>query len=102
MKHFYYKVTNTGSSKYGGRYQFADIYTIKYGKLEYLGTTRKWNTASFRGEYGEVNEWLLANNIIPKIWSKGNIERQECYKCKGGYYTPYYNLHNGKYEIKGI
>lgn len=102
MKRFVYKVETTGSSKYGGRYQIATIYKVGKSGLEYIGTTRKWNTASYRGSDGEVNEYLLANGIIPKTWSiapEGN--RYEKYKYRGIYYTPYY-YRNEKYEIKQI
>ena len=71
------------------------------GKLEYIGETH-WNTASYRGAESCVNEWLLENKIIPKIWSKG--EPNSCYevhKCRGGYYTPYYvwRQDTSKYQI---
>ena len=100
MKSFVFKVTKTGKSKYGGTYQYADIYIIKRGKLEHIGKTRKWCTSSYRGSYSEVNEWLLENKIIPKSWSKG-YEWQEQHKSRGIMYSPYYNL-NEKYEIKEI
>lgn len=91
MKRFVYKVTTTGSSKYGGKYQYADIYIVRRGNLEHIGTTRKWRTSGYIGEYGEVNAFLLANKVIPKTWSKDF----------DGNFTNYYHI-NEKYEIKGI
>ena len=103
MKTFIFKVVNTtkNPSIYGGRKQKAIIYQFKRGKLEYIGETQ-WNTASYRGAESCVNEYLLENNIIPKIWSKG--EPNSCYevhKCRGGYYTPYYcwRTDTSKYQI---
>lgn len=102
MKKFYYKIENTTKkpSIYGGRKQKAKVYRIGRNGLEYLGETRQWNTASYYGANSEVNEWLIENKIIPKIWSKG-YEFQSLYKCRGGYYTPYYNI-NDKYSIDEI
>jgi hypothetical protein len=103
MKRFYYKVENTtkNPSIYGGRKQQATIYQIKKGKLVKIGKTRVWNTASYRGSESEVNEWLLENKIIPKIWSTVEGDWCEKHKCKGGYYTPYYYI-NDKYSINEI
>lgn len=104
MKKFIFKVENTtkNPSIYGGRKQKAIIYQIKKGELIKIGETRIWNTASYRGAESEVNEWLLENGIIPKIWSK-DIYNYGCekYKCRGGYYTPYY-FKNDKYSITEI
>lgn len=102
MKRFYYKIENTtkNPSIYGGRKQMATIYTIKKGKLIKIGISRVWNTASYRGSDSEVNAWLIENKIIPKIWSKGHSWETQ-YKCKGGTYTPHYNI-NEKYEITEI
>lgn len=106
MKTFIFKVENTTKSPsiYGGRKQKATIYQFKKGKLEYIGATT-WHTASYRGAENEVNEWLLENNIIPKIWSKGEPNSfYEVHKCRGGYYTPYYiyRQDTSKYQILGI
>lgn len=106
MKTFIFTVKNTtkNPSIYGGRKQKAIIYQFKKNKLEYIGETH-WNTASYRGAESCVNEYLLENNIIPKIWSKG--EPNSCYethKCRGGYYTPYYmwRQDTSKYQILEI
>lgn len=102
MKRFYYKIENTtkNPSIYGGRKQIAKVYKIGKNGLEYLGQTRQWNTASYRGSNSEVNAWLIENKIIPKSWSKG-YEWETSLKCKGGYYTPYYH-ENNKYSITEI
>ena len=102
MKRFVYKIENTTKkpSIYGGRKQQAIIYKVGKNGLEYIGKTRVWNTASYMGSDSEVNEWLLENKIIPKIWSKG-YDFQTLYKCRGGYYSPYYYI-NDKYEIREI
>lgn len=102
MKKFIFKVENLtkNPSIYGGRKQEAIIYQIKNNNLVYIGKTQ-WNTASYRGRISEVNEYLLKNNIIPKIWSKWNNFPEECYKCRGGIYTPYYH-NNDKYNIKEV
>lgn len=105
MKTFAYKTITTGKSTYGGTYQYAVIYQIKQNDLIYIGKTRKWCTISYRGEISEVNEWLLENNIIPKIWSRGEPNSYyEVHKCRGGYYTPYYynRIDTSKYQIKEI
>lgn len=85
MKKFIYKIKNFGVSKYGGRYQKGIIYKISKNDLQYIGETRKWNTASYRGADNEVNDWLLENKIIPKTWS-----------------ITFYYCKNEKYEIKEI
>lgn len=106
MKTFIFKVENTtkNPSRYGGRKQKAVIYQFKKGKLEYLGETH-WHTAYYRGAISCVNEWLLENKIIPKIWSKGEQDSfYETHKCRGGYYTPYYmyRTDKSKYQILSI
>lgn len=102
MKHFIFKVENTtkNPSYYGGRKQQATVYQIKNNQACYLGKTRIWNTASYRGAESEVNEWLLENKIIPYSWSKG-YDFQEQHKKGKTKYTPYYN-YNEKYEIKEV
>ena len=102
MKHFIFKVENTTKkpSVYGGRKQQATIYQIKNNKIYYIGKTRIWNTASYRGSESEVNEYLLENKLIPYSWSKG-YSFQEQHKKGKTLYTPYYNQNN-KYEIKEI
>lgn len=52
MKRFVYKVENTTKkpSIYGGRKQQAIIYKVGKNGLEYIGKTRVWNTASYRGK----------------------------------------------------
>jgi hypothetical protein len=101
MKRFIYKVETTGRNKYGGKYQMATIYKLGKNGVEYVGQTREWNTASYRGSDGEVNEWLLENKVIPKTWSKATGIYCERYKYRGIYWTPYYYV-NDKYEIKEI
>ncbi len=102
MKHFIFKVENLtkNPSIYGGRRQEATIYQVKNNKLYYIGKTQ-WHTASYRGAESCVNEYLLENKIIPKTWSTIEGDWCEKYKCKGGYYTPYY-FTNEKYEIKEV
>lgn len=98
MRNFIFKVENLtkNPSIYGGRKQQATIYEIKKNKLVKIGITN-WNTAGYRGDISSVNEYLLENNIIPKIWSKG-YEWEEQHKCRNGMYTPYYH-ENEKYSI---
>lgn len=93
MKQFIFKVENTtkNPSRYGGRKQKAIVYRVKNNKPEYLGETRTWSTASYRGAIGEVNEWLVENKHIPKSWSTHD-----------GVYTPYFPYMNGKYDITEI
>lgn len=101
MRRFVYKIENTtkNPSIYGGRKQQATVFQIKNGELVLLGKTRVWNTASYRGNDSEVNEYLLENKFIPKMWSTIDGDWCEKHKCKNGYYTPYY-FKNNKYEIK--
>lgn len=91
MKRFVFYVTTTGSSKYGGIYQYATVYQVKRDGLKFVGKTRKWNTASYMGASGEVNSYLLSEKYIPKSWSR-DID---------GIFTKYYR-YNEKYEIKEI
>lgn len=91
MKRFVYYVTTTGSSKYGGIYQYATIYQVKRNGLDFVGKTRKWCTASYMGTNGEVNAYLLEEKYIPKTWSKDY----------DGNFTEYYKT-NEKYEIREI
>lgn len=99
MKRFIFKVVNTtkNPSIYGGRKQKAIVYKIGRKGVEYLGETRTWTTASYRGAKSEVNQWLLINKYIPYSWSKG-YDFQEQHKKGKTTYTPYFN-YNDKYEI---
>lgn len=105
MRKFVYKTETVKVSRtYGGKIVEATIYEIKRNDLILIGKTT-WNTASYRGSDSEVNEYLLDNNVIPKIWSKGELNSYyEVHKCRGGYYTPYYEyrIDTSKYEIKKI
>ena len=103
MKHFIFKVENTkkNPSIYGGRKQQATVYQIKNNKIYYVGKTRIWNTASYRGAESEVNEYLLENKLIPYSWSKGYEEIETILKKGKTKYTPYYHM-NEKYEIREI
>lgn len=91
MKRFVFYVTRTGHGKYGGVREFAKVYQIKRNGLECVGETRTWCTASYMGRHGEVNSFLLANNLIPKTWSRDY----------DGSLTEYYKI-NEKYEIEEI
>ena len=60
----------------GGRVQKADVFSIRYSELKYIGQT-SWNTASYKGEESSVYGYLYRKNLVPK--------RE--YKKQNGYYS---------------
>ena len=92
MRNFIYTISkSTVSRTYGGANETASIYELKDGEINYIGET-KWCTRGYMGEAGEINRFLLNNNIITAEQSK---DRQ-------GTQTPYYCRDNGFYKISQI
>lgn len=80
MPTYYYQKQKTGRSKYGGTYYQFDVWKLIKKGLKHLGTF-KINTASYRGDRGEVSNF---------------IAKKEHYKCDG------YHIKRKDVKIKNL
>lgn len=95
MKRFYYIITETKPTKlYGGRYKYANIYTVKAGKIIYCCKAH-WHTSSYRGEKSEVFQALMANGYIPKKYETSS----KCDWRGAGYFA---GIVADRYEINEL
>lgn len=77
------------TTKQKGTKATAYIYEVKKNKPIGIGKV-SWITGSTTGAMGEVDTFLVHNNVIPKSWSKDH-------RGTHGYYIP-----NDKYTITEI
>ena len=64
MKRYYYQVTKVGRDRGRNRSVWADVLTVKYGRITKLGQV-KWQSAGQRGE-DVVYEFLYKIGIVGK------------------------------------
>jgi len=62
-KRYYYKIDKKTKRQNGGFNVNASVYAIRNGEVKKLGTT-KWNTASSKGEYSEVYDFLKSKKLV--------------------------------------
>ena len=80
MKRYYYQVTKVGreriigGAKAGSRYVYADVLTVKYGRITKLGQV-KWQPAGQSGK----------DVVYEFLYKKGLVGKRE-YKNNRGYY----------------
>ena len=65
MKRYYYQVVKVGRDRGRNRSVYADVLTVKYGRITKLGQV-KWNTAGYKGEKSEVYEFLYKKGLVGK------------------------------------
>lgn len=88
MKTFIYN-TVSKPAKYGSNV-IVSIYRLHKNKPIFLGETF-YNTGSFRGIEGEINNWLISNKHLPNTYQeRGGYVNYSFYGMDKKYY--FYNI----------